>query len=642
MYDFRLSVSKEEAMSEHVAIRNQADIEKIERLPVQERCPETSTYALIERGAAIDPDAIALHFMTSGEAWDQPQEITFAQLLARVRQTANLFTDLGVGPDDVVTYLLPNLPQTHFVLWGAEAAGIANPINPLLEAETIRDICNAAGTKVLVALGEMPGTDIWHKVETIHDKIPSLEKIVRVMGPSDEAKGIIGFEEAVAAYPTDRLTSGRVFNREDIASLYHTGGTTGTPKLARRTHFNEIVLASNIVLAAELSAEETVLCGLPLFHCNGTCITGLAPFSVGAGVVLLSPSGYRDQGVILNFFKIVERYKPVFFSTVPTVLGVLLNVPKADADISSLRYVICGAAPLSVELFNRFEAYSGMKIMEGYGLTEVACASAVNPRDGERKIGSIGLPLPYNEIKVAILDSDGAYLRDAKNDEIGVIAVKGPCVFSGYVEEAHNQDIWIEDEWFNTGDLGRRDSEGYLWLTGRRKELIIRGGHNIDPATIEEALYQMEAVQTAAAVGRPDAYAGEVPVAYVQLKPGANTTEDELLAGARERIGERAAIPKAIHIIDEIPLTAVGKVFKPALRWDASRRVYEEELAALGDLVTSVSVDVDEDPIHGTKATIRIECSADVLSETVHKTVADILELYTVHFEVELSRTSHQ
>ncbi len=623
-------------MTEHLTIRTLSDIEAIESVPVDKRCPETSTLELIERGAAIDPGATAISFIPSGEQWDRPQEITFAQLLARVRQTANLFTDLGIGPEDVVTYLLPNLPQTHFVLWGAEAAGIANPINPLLEAHTIRDICNAAGTKVLVALGEIPGADIWRKVESIRDQIPSLEKIVRVMGSSDEAAGIISYEESVGAYPADRLTSERVFRPGDIASLYHTGGTTGTPKLARRSHRNEIVLASNIVIAADLSAGETVMCGLPLFHCNGTCITGLSPFSVGAGVVLLSPSGYRDQGVILNFFKIVERYRPVFFSTVPTVLGVLLNVPKGDADISSLRYVICGAAPLSVELFNRFEAYSGMKIMEGYGLTEVACASAVNPRDGKRKIGSIGIHLPYNDIKVAILDSDGAYLRDAENDEIGVIAVGGPCVFSGYVKEAHNRGIWIEDEWFNTGDLGRRDSDGYLWLTGRRKELIIRGGHNIDPAIIEEPLYRMEAVQTAAAVGRPDAHAGEVPVAYVQLKPGAKATEDQILTWARENVGERAAIPKAIHIIDEIPLTAVGKVFKPALRWDAIRRVYEKELLALGDVATSVSVTVGEDPVHGTKAVIRIQSAAAADPDTVRQAVADILELYTVHWEVVL------
>ncbi|MCK5912600.1 MAG: AMP-binding protein, partial [Desulfuromusa sp.] len=397
---------------------------------------------------------------------------------------------------------------------------------------------------------------------------------------------------------------------------------------------NEVVLASNIVMSAELTPGETVMCGLPLFHCNGTCITGLAPFSVGANVVLLSPAGYRDEGVMRNFFKIVERYRPVVFSCVPTVLSVLLNIPKGGADISSLRYVICGAAPLSVELFNRFEDYTGMKLLEGYGLTEIACAAAVNPRDGERKVGSVGIRMPYNEIKVVILDDDGNYLRDAGDDEIGTIAVSGPCVFNGYVEEVHNRNIWIQDEWFNTGDLGRYDADGYLWLTGRRKELIIRGGHNIDPAIIEELLYQIAGVQIAAAVGCPDAHAGEVPVAYVQLSEGTSVTGEEILAWVSERTGERAAVPKAIHIVDEINLTAIGKVFKPALRWDATRRIYQQELSALGHLAESIDVSVNEDLVHGTAATICIKPAEGVEPGVIRSKVSEILKLYSIHYEL--------
>jgi fatty-acyl-CoA synthase len=621
-------------MSEVFTIRNVADIGAIEKVPLSKRVKGSSTYELIEQGASIDPNAKAISFMLTGDTYEQPQEITYLQLLGRIRQTANMFSDLGVGPTDVVTYVLPNLPQTHFVLWGGEAAGIANPINPMLEPGTIRDICSAAGTKVLVTLAEFPGTDIWRKVDSIRKEIPSLEHVVRVMGPSDEASGIIGYEEKIDKYPADRLTSGRRFDRDDIASLYHTGGTTGRPKLARRTHHNEMVLAWDLKAGTELQRGETVMCGLPLFHCNGTCVTGLMPFSVGAHVVLLSASGYRDMAVMKNFYKIVERYRPVFFSCVPTVLSVLLGIPKGDADISSLRYVVCGAAPLSVELFKRFQEYTGMKIIEGYGLTESACASAVNPKDGEKKVGSIGIRLPYQEMKVAILDESGEYVRDAETGEIGVIAIKGPCVFKGYVEDVHNKGIWIQDEWFNTGDLGRQDEDGYFWLTGRRKELIIRGGHNIDPATIEEPLYQMEQIQTTAAVGRPDPHAGEVPVAYVQLKEGASATTNEIMEWARAKIGERAAVPKEVFIIDQIPLTAVGKIFKPALRWDATRRVYEQELAALGALATSVKVEVGEHKVHGTSATIRIKPSAGADAGTIRRKVSEILELYTVHYEV--------
>jgi fatty-acyl-CoA synthase len=619
-------------MGEKFLIRTMADIEAIEQVPISERFSENSTYELISKGAAIDPDAIAMSFLMNGDSYRQPQQVSYGQFIARIRQTANMLADMGVGPTDVVTYLLPNLPQTHFVLWGAEAAGIANPINPMLEAETIREICQAAGTKVLVALGELPGADIWDKVEAIRKSIPSLEKVVRVMGPSDAAEGIYGFEETVARYAGDRLTFDRVIHPDDIASLYHTGGTTGRPKLARRSHHNEVALTWELMAATELQPGEAVMVGLPLFHCNGTCVTGLLPFALGGHVVILSPSGYRDPSIMKNFYKIVEHFRPVFFSCVPTVLSVLLDIPVSGADISSLKYLVCGAAPLSVELFRRFEAHSGMKILEGYGLTEATCASCVNPKDGERKVGSIGLRLPYQQVKVMIADAAGRYVRDAGIDEIGVVCISGPTTFKGYVEEIHNRNIWIKPGWFNTGDMGRMDRDGFFWLTGRMKELIIRGGHNIDPATIEEPLYKMDGIRMAAAVGRPDAHAGEVPVAYVTLAENAALKESDIIEWARAHIGERAAVPKEVYIVEQIPLTAVGKIFKPALKWDAIERAYAGELTALGDLARSVMVKVSEDKVHGTRATIRIQTADGVDAEQIKSRVAELLARYTVHY----------
>jgi fatty-acyl-CoA synthase len=615
-------------------IRDLSDIEEMEKVPLSDRVKERSTYALIEKGANIHPDGIAMSFLLDGNHIDKPQRVTYRQFMGKIRQTANLFADLGVGKTDVVTYLLPNLPQTHYVLWGAETAGIANPINPMLEAQTIKEICQAAGTKVLVALGEMPGTDIWHKVESIRRDIPSLKAVVRVMGPSDEPNGIVGFEETVERYAADRLTFDRQIEPQDIASLYHTGGTTGRPKLAQRTHHNEVVLTWGLTAMTGLQPGDAVMVGLPLFHCNGTCVTGLLPFSLGGEVIILSPAGYRNPSIMANFYKIVERFKPVFFSCVPTVLSVLLDTPVGDADISSLKYLVCGAAPLSVELFRRFEAHSGMKILEGYGLTESTCASSVNPKDGERKIGSVGIRLPYQRVKTVVLDQDGGYVRDAETGEIGVVCIKGPTVFKGYVEEAHNRSIWVQGEWFNTGDMGRMDEDAFLWLTGRRKELIIRGGHNIDPAAIEEPLYKLEGVKTAAAVGRPDAHAGEVPVAYVELAERSPLTREEIMQWARENIGEKAAVPKEVFIVDSIPLTAVGKIFKPALRWDASERVYQNELKALGDLVQEVAVKVGEDKVHGTKAFIRVKPAQGASAEIIRNRVAEILARYTVYYDV--------
>lgn len=614
-----------------------ADIEKIEKTAAEERMPALNTYQCIEQGTGMNPDAPAISFIPDGAAYDAPRQITHGQLMGKIRQTANMFHDLGIGPEDVVTFVLPNLPETHFVLWGAEAAGIANPINPMLEPDTLRDICIAAGTKVLVTMGPKSGPEIWKKVNQVREEIPGLKCLICVGGQSDSENAIFGYEEKVEQYPGDRLTFDRTIDKDDIASLYHTGGTTGRPKLARRTHLNEVVMAWDLQAATGLMPGETVMVGLPLFHCNGTIVTGLMPFTGGGHVVMLSAAGYRNPSIIENFYSIVAHYRPVFFSAVPTVLSMLLEAPMDGADISSLRYLICGAAPLSVELFNRFEARTGMKILEGYGLTETAVASALNPKDGERKVGSVGLRLPYHQLKTIILDEKGEYIRDAGAEEIGAVAIKGPCVFKGYVEEIHNQGIWLPGNWFNTGDLGRIDADGYLWLTGRRKELIIRGGHNIDPAVIEEVLYQLPDVKAAAALGRPDAHAGEVPVAYVELKEDSDLDAARIMDYARDHIGERAAVPKAIEVIEQIPVTAVGKIFKPALRWQATREIFEKEMLAVKDLAQWVEVHVGEDKRHGTRVDIRVKPAAGTDDRAVMERINEILSPYTLHVKVALA-----
>jgi fatty-acyl-CoA synthase len=620
-----------------VKFHNIGDIEKFECIPIEERLNAFNTYDLIKNGVAINPDATAISFFLSGDTYDQPMKVTYHELMSNITRTANLFHDLGVGPHDVISYLLPNLPHTHYVLWGGEAAGIVNPINPLLEPATIAEICQAAGTKVLVALAEFPESDIWEKVLKIRKDIPNLKAIIRIMGPGDEKEGIYGYDEIIGNYNGEKLDSNRKIDPRDRASMYHTGGTTGTPKLAPHTHFNEAVMAFMLGAAAVLYTGEATLCGLPLFHVNGTMVTGSTPFSIGAHVVLLGPRGYRDPSVMQNFYKIVDHYKAVSFSSVPTVLSVLLDIPKGDADISSLRYAICGAAPLSVELFKRFEAHSGMKILEGYGLTEGTCASSFNPYYGQQKIGSIGLRLPYMQMKVFIVDGEGNFEREADTDEIGAVCIQGPNVFNGYLDDAHNRGIWPKEGWLNTGDQGRKDADGYVWLTGRTKELIIRGGHNIDPAAIEDPLYQLEGVQVAAAVGQPDSHAGETPVAYVQLQENVELTEADILTYLKDNIGERAAVPKEVFIVDEIPLTPVGKIFKPSLRWQSIQRVYETELQALDDLAEKIEVSVNEDKIHGAIAEITLKSAPGVDAVDIKAKVDDILARFTVKYHLKIT-----
>ncbi|MBW1983692.1 MAG: acyl-CoA synthetase [Deltaproteobacteria bacterium] len=619
---------------EDIKIATLADVEEIEKIPIEKRLAAFNTYDLIKQGAAIDPDALALSFMMSGDTYESPMQVTYKEFMAQINRTANLFHDLGIGPTDVVSYLLPNAPHTHYVLWGGEAAGIVNPINPLLEPSAMVDICQAAGTKVLVALGEIPGSDIWQKAVEIRKALPDLKAIIRVFGPSDEKEGIYGFDEVISKYNGEKLDSGRKIDSQDIASMYHTGGTTGTPKLAPHTHHNEVVMAAMMSLPGLASKGDTILCGLPLFHVNGTMVTGGFPFSIGAHVVILSPQGYRDPTVMQNFYKIVDHYKACFFSCVPTVLSVLLDIPKGDADISSLRFALCGAAPLSVELFQRFEAHTDMKVLEGYGLTEGTTASSINPAHGERKVGSIGIRLPYNDMKVFVKEADVP--REAETDEIGAVCIKGANVFNGYLDESKNKDIWMKEGWLNTGDLGRQDADGFFWLTGRQKDLIIRGGHNIDPAMIEEPLYRLEGVQVAAAVARPDPHAGEVPVAFVQFQQGVDMSPEQILEYLQKEVGERAAIPKEVFVLENIPLTPIGKIFKPFLRWEATRRVYEKELEVLGDMAESIDVHVGEDKLHGTLARIKIKASANAKKKDIEEKAKEILGRYTVRFEIKI------
>jgi fatty-acyl-CoA synthase len=271
--------------------------------------------------------------------------------------------------------------------------------------------------------------------------------------------------------------------------------------------------------------------------------------------------------------------------------------------------------------------------MEGYGLTEGTTASSINPPDGEQRIGSIGVRFPYQPMKTVKVDADGKHAGDCAVDEQGVIAIKGPNVFPGYKQDQFNDGIWVEEGWFNTGDLGRQDADGYFWLTGRAKDLIIRGGHNIDPAMIEETLHQHPDVALAAAVGKPDSYAGEIPIAYVALKPGATADADALCQYAREKVAERPAAPAEVVIIDAMPVTAVGKIFKPNLRYDATRRVYDAALESVRREGIEISVSVAADETLGTLATITVTAS-DADQPALEQEISRILGAFAIPHRV--------
>lgn len=579
----------------HGALRTLDDIERLERTPWRERLPADTTYGLLRNACESYPERVALRLLLAPSAESPVRELRYRELLEAVHRTANALVACGLSGGATVTILLPNLLESHFALWGAQAAAIASPVNPMLDAAYIARICEETRAEVLVALGPAPGSDIWDKAVQIAEQVPGIHTILQVdLGaafgkpgaatpqgalPARTGVRVRDFHQALAEARSDRLASDGRIDSEAPCAYFHTGGTTGFPKVAVHRHVNEAFMACSLGWIDD--REDVVLAGLPLFHVNGAIVTGLGAFHRGAEVVMLTPGGFRTPGLLDQFWAIARRFGATTFSSVPTVLSSLLDKPWPEGGVPTLRHVLCGAAPLPRQVALDFERRTGARIHEGYGLTEGTCASTVNLLHGRRQLGTVGVRLPYQEVRLFALGADGKPTSEpVEGSSPGVIGIRGPNVFSGYLRASDNDGIWIDGGWFNTGDLGRWDERSHLVLCGRAKDLIIRGGHNIDPQLIEDALARHPAVATAAAIGQPDRHAGELPVVYVALRAGMRTDADDLLEHARTAIPERAAVPVRITILPALPLTAVGKVSKPHLRAMALERVLREALDA--------------------------------------------------------------
>jgi fatty-acyl-CoA synthase/long-chain acyl-CoA synthetase len=580
-----------------------------EEMAWQARDLPTTLHALLARTADRFPDRPAVSYQLFSDPKAPAETLTWSQLYARTCQAANLFRSLGIGPTDTVAYVLPNANETIFTLLGGATAGVVNPINPLLDAEQIASILRETGAKVVVTLRAFPKTDVAQKVAAAVRDAPEVETVLEVdllryMRPPK--RWIVPFlRPKVATAHHARVLD---FNAElarqrtrldfpdppvdRVAAYFHTGGTTGMPKVARHLYSGMIY---NGWLGHRLLFDETdsIMCPLPLFHVFAVHVLLMSAITSGAHVVFPTPQGYRGEGVFDNFWKLCERWKTTFIITVPTAVSAMMQRP-VDADLSSVRLAFSGSAPMPLELFKRFEAACGVTICEGYGLTETTCLVSVNPVDGEKKVGSVGIPFPYTEVRILKPGPDGP--EACAVDEIGEICVSNPGVYEGstYTEADKNRDLFHAGRFLRTGDLGRIDSDGYLWITGRAKDLIIRGGHNIDPAEIEEAMLAHPQVAFAGAIGQPDAHAGELPCVFVELVDGADVSEDALLDHAKAHVHERAAHPKHLTILPELPKTAVGKIFKPDLRKHAIARVYNAALAEKGVSARIVSVEDDK------------------------------------------------
>ena len=620
-----------------------SDKKKIEdEKSLDERLQAKSIYGQLSITAENYAEKDALSFQLKSGVNDPAETLSWNQLKEQVTKTSNALRTLGIKERDVVAYVLPNCTEAIVSFLACSTVGVVCPISPLLSPEQMAGILNEVNAKAVISLKSFAKTDVAQRVDEALSLSKDVKTLIEVdllrylspptswiaslirpkLGRSHSAK-VIDFNTFISEQNSKEL-SFKLSEKDRIAACFHTGGTTGTPKIAQHSVRGMLYQGWGLLGVIDWDENDSMLCPLPMFHVFAvypmlmTCVTS------GAHIIFPTPQGYRGDGVFQNFWKLVERWKVSFFVMVPTAASALMQVD-VNADVSSLRYALCGSAPLPKDLFNKFEKATGLQILEGYGMTETTCLISGYPPAGTKKIGSVGIPFPYSDVKILSISEDGKTMHNCKTDEIGEICVNNPGVIVGntYTDSRKNENLFAFSTHLKTGDLGKLDKDGYLWITGRAKDLIIRGGHNVDPAIIEDALSGHVSVAMVGAIGQPDLHSGEVPCAYVELMQGAETDASELLKFVQEKLDNKLAMPVYIEILTELPKTAVGKIFKPDLRRRAISRVFNAEMDTKG-IQAQVS-EVIEDKVSGLTAVISAK-SSDLKNEVI----GDALNQFTV------------
>jgi long-chain acyl-CoA synthetase len=458
---------------------------------------------------------------------DGTRALTNSDLLAATRAASEQLHDLGVGNGDVIALKLTNRIEFVVLLFAAWRLGATvTPINPALTEVEVKHQLKDSGARLIV-------------VEEAADPVDSIDTLA------------VGDLKETPSEPDLPIHH----DPAALALLIYTSGTTGAPKGVMLDHANLDAMTRMGRSALKLSEANRCLLILPLFHVNGIVVSVLLPLVAGGSVVVARRFNPH------SFFDLIAAERPTYFSGVPTIYQMLTTLPaEVQPDTSSVRFAVCGAAPAAPELLARFEERYGIPIVEGYGLSEATCGSTINPIDGPRRAGTVGLPFPGQDIR--ILAPDGSTAAPGTNGEV---TVRGANVMRGYLGRPQETAKVLVDGWLHTGDIGHLDADGYLSLVGRSKEMIIRGGENIYPKEVEDVLTSDPTVLEAAVIGVPDDKWGEVVVAYVQPEPGQSIDAAALLAQcARSLSGYKR--PTAIHVLDSLPRNAVGKIAKPALR----------------------------------------------------------------------------
>jgi long-chain acyl-CoA synthetase len=472
--------------------------------------------------------------------------MTYGEFDARTDQLAAGLADLGVSGGDVVSVFLPNSLEFLEAWWAIlKAGGVFGPVNPAYVGPEAAYVIEHS--RAIAVVTDERGVGV---LGPVRDQLGGVGHLICIddCGAGDVSLAAVAERGAGRPVPTPSR------ELDDLASILYTSGTTGKPKGAMLTHRNLLINATQGAELVPLGAGDRVGMLLPLFHANAQVVTCLIPMMIRCEVVMW------ERFSASTFWETVEQLQPATISAVPTILAAVLNAPNAPGPENSLRYIICGAAPLSVDLLETFEAKFGIRILEGYGLTETSCVASINPFYGERKAGSIGLPIRGQAMK--IVSDDGA---PVVNGEYGEIIIRGSNVMPGYLDNEAATAESIRDGWLHTGDIGYVDDDGYFFIVDRTKDMIIRGGENIYPREIEEVIYQHEGVHEVAVIGLPHAVRGEEVLAVVAPVSGYELDTEELAAFVAQRLA-KYKLPARIELRDELPKTTTGKISKEPLR----------------------------------------------------------------------------
>ena len=535
--------------------------------------PETVTYEetclpeFLDRSAQRFPDTMALLF--------QGYNVTYRELKEMVDRFATCLADFGIQKGDSVAILLPNvIPCVVGYYAILKIGGIAVMNNPLYTDRELEHQFNDSGSKLLITLDLLgnrmidlrPKTSIKQIIYTsIGDYLPFPKNLLfPLVGKKKGLKADVKSAPDVYRWKdTLERLDGRPpkvkLSFDDTAMYQYTGGTTGVSKGVMLTHSNLSKQVQHIrAWFPELNdGEEIMLGALPFFHVFGLSTTMNFSIYAGWGNILI-PKPQPEQ-----LMEAITKFKPTFAPLVPTMFIGLLNHPGIDqANLTSIKGCFSGSAPLPVEVIRDFEAKTGSTIVEGFGMTESSPVTHINPFVGERKVGSIGLPISDTECRIVDLN-DGE--TNMPLGESGELLLKGPQVMKGYWNKPEATAETLTDGWLHTGDIGKMDEDGYFYIVDRKKDMIISGGYNVYPRDIEEVFFEHPKVLEAAALGVPHPKRGEQVKVFVALKEGETATEEELLAYCKDKLAAYK-LPTMIEFRDELPKTNVGKVLKKDLR----------------------------------------------------------------------------